>query len=66
MISPSDGDAIGRKVVELQSQRLEKKIQLEDLLQDLDLQAPSGSAKDTKKAPRKAEPAATKAPDGGR
>jgi len=35
-----DGDKIGRKVVELQSQRLEKKIALEDLLDDLDLSAP--------------------------
>ncbi|MBC8068359.1 MAG: hypothetical protein IAG13_08505, partial [Deltaproteobacteria bacterium] len=36
----ADGDKIGRKVVELQSQRLEKKISLEDLLQNLDLEAP--------------------------
>ncbi len=36
----ADGDRIGRKVVELQSQRLEKKISLEDLLQNLDLEAP--------------------------
>jgi hypothetical protein len=35
-----DGDRIGRKVVELQSQRLEKKIALEDLLDDLELSAP--------------------------
>jgi hypothetical protein len=35
-----DGDRIGRKVVELQSQRLEKKIALEDLLQGLELEAP--------------------------
>lgn len=34
------GDKIGRQIVELQSQRLEKKIELEDLLQDLDLKAP--------------------------
>ncbi|MCR9163741.1 MAG: DUF4139 domain-containing protein [Nannocystaceae bacterium] len=38
-----DGDAIGRKIVELQSQRLEKKIELEDLLQDLDLRAPTSA-----------------------
>lgn len=35
-----DGDKIGRKVVELQSQRLEKKIALEDLLQVLEFEAP--------------------------
>jgi hypothetical protein len=35
-----DGDRIGRKVVELQSQRLEKKIALEDLLQSLEFEAP--------------------------
>lgn len=33
-------DAIGRKLVELQSRRLEKKIELEDLLQNLELDAP--------------------------
>lgn len=36
----AEGDRIGRKVVELQSQRLEKKISLEDLLQDLEFEAP--------------------------
>ncbi|HWB74479.1 MAG TPA: hypothetical protein VG755_05980, partial [Nannocystaceae bacterium] len=35
-----DGDKIGRKVVELNSTRLEKKIALEDLLQNLDFEAP--------------------------
>jgi hypothetical protein len=40
----SDADRIGREVVELQSKRLEKKIELEDLLQDLDLR-PSQPAK---------------------
>lgn len=40
-----DGDKIGRKIVELQSQRLEKKIELEDLLQDLDLRAPTPPSK---------------------
>ncbi len=35
-----DGDRLGRKIVELNSQRLEKKITLEDLLQNLDLEAP--------------------------
>jgi hypothetical protein len=37
----ADGDKLGRKIVELQSQRLEKKIALEDLMQDLDLSAPT-------------------------
>ncbi|HET6585387.1 MAG TPA: hypothetical protein VFG69_18140, partial [Nannocystaceae bacterium] len=36
----ADGDRLGRKVVELNSQRLEKKIALEDLLQDLEIEAP--------------------------
>ncbi|MEM7155527.1 MAG: DUF4139 domain-containing protein [Myxococcota bacterium] len=36
----TEGDRIGRKIVELQSQRLEKKIALEDLLQDLEVAAP--------------------------
>jgi hypothetical protein len=36
----AEGDRIGRKIVELQSTRLEKKILLEDMLQDLDLSAP--------------------------
>jgi hypothetical protein len=36
----AEGDRIGRKIVELQSTRLEKKIALEDMLQDLDLRAP--------------------------
>ena len=35
-----EGDKLGRRIVELQSQRLEKKISLEDLLDDLDLSAP--------------------------
>jgi predicted nucleic acid-binding Zn-ribbon protein len=39
-----DGDAIGRKIVTLQSERLEKKIELEDLLQDLDLRAPAAKS----------------------
>jgi len=38
------GDKIGRQIVELQSQRLEQKIELEDLLQDLDLKAPKAKA----------------------
>lgn len=36
----SQADAIGRKIVELQSRRLETKIQLEDLLANLDFEAP--------------------------
>jgi len=49
-----EGDRIGRKVVELQSQRLEKKIALEDLLDDLDLSAPP--SKPAKKVdPKKAK-----------
>ncbi len=37
----SEADKLGRRIVELQSERLDKKIQLEDLLQDLDLRATS-------------------------
>jgi len=36
----SDADAKGRKIVELESLRLQKRIALEDLIQDLDLRAP--------------------------
>jgi hypothetical protein len=36
-----DGDRIGREVVELQTKRLELKIELEDMLQNLDLAAPA-------------------------
>jgi len=39
-----DGDKIGRTLVELQSRRLEKKIELEDLLQNLDLSVPEPPA----------------------
>ena len=35
-----DGDKLGRDVVELQTKRLELKVELEDLLQNLDLSAP--------------------------
>jgi len=35
------GDALGRRLVELQSRRLEKKIELEDRLQTLDVRAPA-------------------------
>lgn len=47
----SEGDRLARRIVELQSQRLEKKIQLEDGLQDLDLRPPP------RKAGRAASPA---------
>lgn len=36
-----DGDKLGRQIVELQSKRLEKKIELEDTLQNIDLAVPS-------------------------
>ncbi|MDC0670962.1 DUF4139 domain-containing protein [Nannocystis radixulma] len=36
-----DADKIGRTIVELQSKRLEKKIELEDSLQSIDLSAPT-------------------------
>ncbi len=39
-----DGDKIGRTLVELQSKRLEKKIELEDQLQNLDLSIPDPPA----------------------
>ena len=50
-----EGDTLGRKVVELQSARLEKKIELEDVLQDLDVRAPTAEKKKNKKkaAPKK-------------
>ncbi len=37
----TDADALGRKIVELESKRLESKIELEDLLVDIDLRAPA-------------------------
>jgi hypothetical protein len=36
----SEADTRGRKIVELETQRLELKIELEDMIQDLDLRAP--------------------------
>ena len=36
----TEADERGRKIVELESRRLEKKIELEDMIQDLDLRAP--------------------------
>jgi hypothetical protein len=44
-----DGDRIGREVVELQTKRLELKVELDDMLQNLDLSAPPS----TKAAPAK-------------
>jgi hypothetical protein len=41
----SEADALGRKIVELESKRLERKIELEDMIQDLDLRAPSKPGK---------------------
>ncbi|MEM6992461.1 MAG: DUF4139 domain-containing protein [Myxococcota bacterium] len=43
------GDALSRQIVELQSTRLEKKIELEDLLENLDVRAES--SRDKKKKP---------------
>lgn len=43
------GDKLGRKIIELQSKRLEKKIELEDMLQDLDFSAPKAKKNKTKK-----------------
>lgn len=43
-------DKIGRQLVELQSQRLEKKIELEDRLQSLDLRAPAAAPEAEAKA----------------
>ncbi len=37
----SDADTLGRKIVELESKRLEQQIELEDMIQDIDLRAPS-------------------------
>ncbi len=46
----SEGDRIGRRIVELQSQRLEKKIGLEDLLENLEVVTPrSKKARKSKK-----------------
>jgi hypothetical protein len=41
----SEADALGRKIVEFESKRLERKIELEDMIQDLDLRAPSTPGK---------------------
>jgi hypothetical protein len=42
----SEADEKGRKIVELESKRLEQKIELEDMIQDLDLRAPMTPGKD--------------------
>jgi hypothetical protein len=55
-----DGDKIGRTLVELQSKRLEKKIELEDMLQNLDLTVPEPPAGQTSKPESK--PAAASKP----
>ena len=47
-----DGDKLGRDVVELQTKRLELKVELEDLLQNLDLTAPTAA----KAGPQKPTP----------
>src|SRR5690606_23109108 len=44
--SSPEAAAAGRKIVELESKRLEKKIELEDMIQDLDLRAPMTPGKD--------------------
>jgi hypothetical protein len=46
----SEADTRGRQIVELESKRLEKKIELEDMIQDLDLRAPMTPGKDGPKA----------------
>ncbi|MBL8972013.1 MAG: hypothetical protein JNK56_15600, partial [Myxococcales bacterium] len=49
-----DGDKIGRTLVELQSKRLEKKIELEDQLQNIDLSVPDPVAPAAASAPARA------------
>ncbi len=48
-----DADKLGRTLVELQSRRLEKKIELEDTLQNLDLRFPDPPASAKTPAPQK-------------
>ena len=48
-----DADRIGREIVTLQSERMEKKVALEDLIQNLDLSAPDQPAKPKAPAPAK-------------
>lgn len=47
-----DGDRIGREIVELQTKRLELKIELEDALQNLDLTTPTPPKTAPKTAPK--------------
>lgn len=47
----SEADKIGRQIVELSSERLEQKINLEDLLEDLDLSAPKPPPSEAAKPP---------------
>jgi hypothetical protein len=54
----SEADTLGRKIVELESKRLERKIELEDMIQDLDLRAPT--------TPGKAGPASATPADKGK
>ncbi len=44
-----DADKIGRQIVELNSQRLEKRIEIEDLIQNLDLRTPLGTSPEPKR-----------------
>ncbi|MCA9716658.1 MAG: DUF4139 domain-containing protein [Myxococcales bacterium] len=39
-----EADELGRKIVELSSQRLEQRIEIEDMIQELDLRTPPGAA----------------------
>jgi hypothetical protein len=60
-----EGDKLGREIVSLESERLEKKIQLEDMLQNLDLTAPppvKGPAPSGPFAPAPPAPATPPAP----
>jgi hypothetical protein len=47
-----DGDRVGREIVELQTKRLELKVELEDLLQNLDLSAPPKQPKTAPPPPK--------------
>jgi hypothetical protein len=51
-----EGDGLGRKVVELSSARLEKKIELEDLVQNLEMNAPPSSKSGAAPSPPTAPP----------
>jgi len=48
-----DGDRMGREIVTLESERMEKKVALEDLIQNLDLTAPDQPAKPKAPVPAK-------------